>query len=65
MKPKNLIILAAIVVALGAYIFLFERHRPSSEEARDAADRVLRDFDRDRVTGLLVERDGERLRLEK
>ena len=65
MKTRNLVILSAIVIALGAYIFLFERHQPSSEEVRDAADRVLRDFDRDRVTGLLVDGDGGRLRLEK
>lgn len=65
MKTRNLVILTAIVLALGAYIVLFERHRPSSEEAREAADRVLPDFDRDRVVALLIERGGSRLRLEK
>jgi hypothetical protein len=64
-KTKNLVILTAIVLAFAAYIVLFERHRPSSEEAREAADRVLPDFDRDRVVALLIERDGSRLRLEK
>ncbi len=65
MKSKNLIILAAIVLAVAAYVFLFERHRPTSDEARKEAEKVLRDFDRDQVTGLVIERDDGRVRIEK
>jgi hypothetical protein len=54
MKNKNLIILALIVVAVGAYILLVERHRPSSEEMKTEADKVLQGFDRDEVTGIVV-----------
>ena len=65
MKSKNLIILALIVVAVGAYIMLVERHRPTSDEAKTEADKVLQDFDRDEVIGIVIERDSGRLRLEK
>ena len=65
MKTKNLIILAAVVIAVLAYILLFERHRPTSDEATKAAEKVLRDFDRDEVAGIVIERAGSRVRLEK
>jgi hypothetical protein len=65
MKTKNLVILAAVVLAIAAYIFLFERHRPTSEEATKAAEKVLRDFERDDVVGIVIDRDGARVRLEK
>jgi hypothetical protein len=65
MKTKNLIVLAAVVIAVLAYILLFERHRPTSEEATKAAEKVLRDFERDDVVGIVIDREGARLRLEK
>jgi uncharacterized membrane protein len=49
MKGKNLAILAAIVVVVLAYILLFERHQSTSDEASQAAEKVLRHFDRDDV----------------
>jgi hypothetical protein len=65
MKSKNLAILAAVVIAVLAYILLFERHRPASDEATAAAEKVLRDFERDEVVGIVIDRDGGRVRLEK
>jgi len=65
MKTKNLIILAAVVIAVLAYILVVERHRPTSEEARKETEKVLREFDRDEVTGIVIDRDGSRVRLEK
>ncbi len=65
MKSKNLAILAAVVIAVLAYILLVERHRPTSEEAKAEAEKVLRDFDRDAVTGIVIERNSGRMRLEK
>jgi hypothetical protein len=64
-KSRNLIILAVVVIAVGAYIMLFERHRPTSDEATVAAEKVLRDFERDDVVGIVIKRDGSRVRLEK
>jgi hypothetical protein len=65
MKTKNLVILAAVVIAVLAYILLFERHRPTSDEATKAAEKVLRDFERDEVVGIVIDRAGDRVRLEK
>jgi hypothetical protein len=65
MKSRNLIILAAIVVLMGAYILLFERHQPTSDEARRDADKVFQGLDQDDVTGLLVVGTKGRVRLEK
>ena len=65
MKGRNLVILAAVVIAVLAYILLVERHRPTSDEALAEAEKVLQDFDRDQVTGIVIERDSGRVRLEK
>jgi hypothetical protein len=64
-KSKNLIILAAVVIAVLAYIMLFERQRPTSDESTAAAERVLLDFERDDVNGIVIERAEGRVRLEK
>ena len=65
MKSKNLIILALVVIAVGAYILLFERHRPTSDEAAKAAEKVLRQFDRDDVEAIVITSEAGRVRLEK
>ncbi len=52
MKTGRLLILAAIVVALGAYIFLFERHQPTTAEAQKQAEKVLPNVKRADITGL-------------
>jgi hypothetical protein len=65
MKPRNLIILALVVMVIGAYIMLVERHRPNSDELEAQAEKLLQDFDRDDVTGIVIERDAGRIRLEK
>jgi hypothetical protein len=65
MKTKNLVILAAVVIAVLAYILLVERHRPTSDEARREAEKVLRDFEGEEVSSIVIEREGQRVRLEK
>jgi len=65
MKTRNLIILAAVVIAVLAYILLVERHRPTSDESTAAAEKVLLDFERDDVMGIVIERAEGRVRLEK
>ena len=65
MKTKNLVILAAVVLAFTAYVFLFERHRPTSDESAAAAEKVLLGFERDDVVGIVIDRAAIRVRLEK
>lgn len=55
MKPKSLAVLAGVVLALGAFIWFFERHQPSTDEARRTADRLFPDLEADQVTGVVVE----------
>ena len=65
MKTRNLIILAAVVIAVLAYIMLIERRRPTSEDARSEAEKVLRGFEQDQVAAIVIDREAERVRLEK
>ena len=65
MKSKNLLILAAIVLVVFAYIVFFERHRPTSDEAASAAEKVLLDFEQDDVAAILIERGESRVLREK
>ena len=65
MKTKNLIILFAVVVAVAAYIFLFERHRPTTDEAKADAEKVLKNFDIEQVQEIIVEDSSSSVRLEK
>jgi len=65
MKSKNLLILAAVVIVVLAYILLFERHRPTSDESAAAAEKVLLDFERDDVMGIVIENGADRVRLER
>jgi hypothetical protein len=64
-KGKNLLVLAAIVLAVGAYIFLFERHQPSTGEAAKQAEKVLPDLASEDVISIVVEGHHGRVKLEK
>ncbi len=49
MRSRNLIILMAVVAALGAFIFFVERHQPTTLEVVERANRVFPDLDVDEV----------------
>jgi len=65
MKSSRLLILAAAVIALGAWIYFYERKMPTTEEARQQADKVLPKLDRDQVTGLEITNQHGQFRFEK
>jgi hypothetical protein len=65
MKPRNLIILSLVVAAVAAYIFFYERHQLTSDEARERAEKVFTDFDRDAVQTLEIHNTHGEFRLEK
>jgi hypothetical protein len=50
MRLGRLIALAVVVVGLGAYIYFYERHQPTTEERAERADKVLPDLQQDKVT---------------
>jgi hypothetical protein len=63
MRGKSLVVLASVVVVLGAFIVLVERHQPTSDERRARADRVFPQLDADDVTAIGVRTDGGAVRL--
>jgi len=41
MKTRSLLVLVLLVIAVGLYILLWERHQPTTEEAKDNAAKIL------------------------
>jgi len=65
MRHRNLAILAAVVLALGAFIFLYERDLPSTDERTELEKKVLGLDDGGEIEAVRLEHGGESLRLEK
>ncbi len=63
MRAKQLLILAAAVVAVGAFIYFWEREQPTTEERRAEGDKVLAGVDRDDVVGLDIANSHGRFQL--
>ena len=64
------VVLAAVALVLGGYLFLVERHGGSSDDAALSARRVVPKFERDRVSrieigGTVLEKKGEDWRIIK
>ncbi len=55
MRLGRLIALAIVVLGLGAYILLVERHAPTTEEKKERQDRVFPTLTQEQVTALTVE----------
>ena len=64
MRPRTLLVLAAVVAALAAWVLLHERELPSSDERRRLARRVFR-LEPDQVSALTIEWRGRTVRLER
>ncbi len=64
MRPRTLLILLLVVAGLVAFISLYERELPSSDE-RAAEAKLLFHFDDEDVTGLEIEWEGKRVLLER
>lgn len=62
MRPRTLIVLAVLVLVLGAFIWFFERDLPSTEERAEKAKLAL-PVEEDEVTAVVIERSGARVRL--
>ncbi len=65
MRTGRLVILAALVLALGAFIALWERHQPTTEEATKSADKVFGALDRAEVKAVEVHNPHGDFRLAK
>jgi hypothetical protein len=64
MKPRTLLILLALVLALSAFIFFYERKLPSSEERATLGKKVFT-FEKDTVTAVTIESGKGAVRLER
>lgn len=64
MRPRALLVLSMLVVALGLFIWLFERDMPSTEERRELEGKVV-PLELDEVEAVVIESDGQRVRLER
>lgn len=64
MKPRSVLLLALVVAALAAFIWFFERDLPSSEEIEERSRKVL-PVEADDVEAVVVEWEGETVRLER
>lgn len=65
MKPKTLAILAAVVLVLGAFIWLVERDLPGTEERAERAKKVLGGIERSQVDAVILSVDDREVRLER
>lgn len=64
MKPRTLLILLAVVLALGAFIGFYERKLPSSEERAALGKKVL-ELDKGEVTAVAIDSPKGQVRLER
>jgi hypothetical protein len=55
MRLGRLLALAVVVLGLGTYILLVERHAPTTEEKKERQDKVFPTLERDRITGMTIE----------
>jgi hypothetical protein len=63
-RPRTLLVLLVVVVALGAFIRFYERDLPSSDERARLAKKIL-DFKKEQVTRLRLVADGTTVVLER
>jgi len=65
MRGARLAVLAAVVVVLGAFILLYERHRPTTDQNREQAERIFPSLERDTVAAVEIRNAHGRVRLER
>lgn len=64
MRPRTLLILLAVVLGLGAFIWFYERELPSSEERAEQEKKVVL-FEKDEVRKVTLETPGGRVVFER
>ena len=54
MRLSRLILLALVVLGLGAFIYFFERHQPTTDESKERADKLFATLDQGKVKRIVV-----------
>jgi hypothetical protein len=62
-RPRSLLVLTAVVLALGAFVWFWERKQPSTEEAKAEGKKVLAGVEADDVSEVSLTREGTTVRL--
>jgi hypothetical protein len=65
MRTGRLVLLALVVVALGAYILLVERHAPTTDQLKEREGKLFASFDQAKATKLTIENSHGRFVLAK
>jgi len=65
MRSRNLIILALIVAAIAAYIFLYERNQLTTEELQERADKIFPDLALDELQTIEIRNTHGKFRIER
>lgn len=65
MRPRSLLVLLAVVLALAAFIWFYERELPGSEERAAQARRLIPGLEADEVTAFEIAHGEERVRVER
>ncbi|HEV8629956.1 MAG TPA: DUF4340 domain-containing protein [Thermoanaerobaculia bacterium] len=63
MRPRSLGVLALVVLALGAFVWFYERKLPTTAEAKAQAKKLLPGVEADEVREVVIERGGQKVRL--
>ena len=63
MRPRSLLVLLVVVLALGAVLWFWERDLPGSDERAEQARKLLPGFEASSATAVSVETAGRRVRL--
>ena len=64
MKFRNTLLLLAVALALGAYLFFVEKNKPNAREAAERAGRVMQ-LDRDKITSISIKNAEGTIELRK
>ena len=65
MRPRRLIALAVVVMALGAYILFVERHAPTTDELKKREDKVFPAMDTSKIRRVVIVHAKDRFELAK
>jgi len=65
MRLSRLVVLALVVVALGAYIYFVERKAPTTDEVKERADKLFPGLEQDKVTRVEIANTHGRFELVK
>ncbi len=55
MRPARLVLLALVVLGVGAYIYFVERHQPTTDQLAERKDKLFADLNEDKVLRVVID----------